>query len=114
MLPYYRVELAALSHGRFSNGEQSVTSAEADALIASGHYRESTGAPLGALHYRRSLEDFSCLHLVIQGEDRRIHHDSFDPHRSSFTLAMHIAHDAKSEAVSLVALAWNLVSILAR
>lgn len=111
---YHGSELAVLRHGPHSNGERSVTRPEADALIASGLYRESLGAPYGATHYRRSLDDGSCLHLVIEGNDRRLHHDPFDPHRSPLSLAMHAAHDAKAEAVSLVALAWNLVRVLAR
>jgi hypothetical protein len=111
---YHGSELAVLRHDPLSNGERSVTGAEADALMASGLYRESLGAPFGAIHYRRSLNDGSCLHLVIEGDDRRLHHDLFDPHRGPWSLAMHAAHDAKAEAVSLVALAWNLVRVLAR
>jgi hypothetical protein len=111
---HHETELAVLGHDALSNGERSVTRAEATALISSGYYRESMGAPVGAIHYRRSLDDGSCLHLVIEGNDRRLHHDSFDPHAGLFSLTMHAAQEAKVEAVSLVALAWNMVRLLAR
>ena len=83
-------------------------------LIDSGYYRLSSGFPFGATHYRRSLRDSSCLHMVIEGGQRRLHHDTFDPHASLSSLSMHLTHEAKSEAVTYFAAAWGLVRLLAR
>lgn len=111
---HYPVERQVLDHDVRSNGERSVTRKEADALVASGHYRKSTGAPHDATHYRRSLSDGSCLHLVIEGRRMRLHHDAFDPHTSLFSLGMHLMHEARSEAVTFGALAWSAIKLLAR
>jgi hypothetical protein len=108
------VERSVLDHDSLSNGERLVTRSEARVLIASGYYRESTGSPYGATHFRRSLGDGSCLHLVIEERRRRLHHDRFDPHTSPFSLGMHLVHEARSEAVSYCALAWSVVKLLAR
>jgi hypothetical protein len=111
---YHAVELRVLAHDSLSSGEQVITSADATRLIASRRYRKSTGFPHGAIHFRRSLSDGSCLHLVIKGEDHRLHHDMFDPHAGLFRLYMHLSHEAKSEAVAYGALAWSVVRMLAR
>jgi hypothetical protein len=108
------VERRVLDHDLHSTGERLVTRKEARVLIASGYYRKSTGSPYGATHYRRSLSDGSCLHLVIEEHRRRLHHDAFDPHTSLFSLGMHVTHEARSEAVSYGALAWSVVKLLAR
>jgi hypothetical protein len=108
------VERRVLDHDLHSNGERLVTSRQARVLISSSNYRKSTGSPYGATHYRRSLSDGSCLHLVIEQRRRRLHHDAFDPHASLFSLGMHVMHEARSEAVTYVALAWSVVKLLAR
>ncbi len=108
------VERRVLDHDANSNGERSVTRREADALIAGGLYRSSTGSPASASHWRRSLPDGSCLHLVVQARRRRLHHDAYDPHASLFSLGMHMTHEARSEAAALAALAWSAVTLLAR
>ena len=108
------VERRVLDHDFRSNGERLVTRKEARALIASGQYRKSTGSPSSAVHYRRSLGDGSCLHLVIEGDRRRLHHDAFDPHASLFSLGMHVTHEARFEAAAYGALAWSVVKLLAR
>ncbi len=110
---YRAVERKALDHEPRSNGERPVTRREADALTASGHYRPSTGSPATALHWRRSLADGSCLHLVIQERTRRLHHDAFDPHANLLSLVMHMTHEARSEAAVMAAVAWSTVSLLA-
>ena len=107
-------ERAVLEHGWLSNGEREITAQHARQLVGSGRYRRSTGAPYDALHYRRSLDDGSCLHLVIDNGRRRLHHDAFDPHAGGYGLAMHLAHDARFEAMASAALAWSLVKALAR
>jgi len=111
---HYDVERSVLDHDLRSNGERLVTRKDARVLIASGYYRKSTGSPYGANHYRRSLSDGSCLHLVIEEQRRRLHHDAFDPHTSLFSLGMHVTHEARSEVVSCGALAWSVVKLLAR
>ena len=111
---YNDVERSVLKHDSLSNGERVVTADDANALIASGHYRKSTGFPHDALHFRRSLSDGSCLHLVIRDEGSQLHHDTFDPHAGLFGLCMHLSHEARSEAVAYGALAWSVVRMLAR
>jgi hypothetical protein len=108
------VERSVLDHDSLSNGERLVTRNQARVLIASGYYRKSTGSPYGATHLRRSFSDGSCLHLVIEEHRRRLHHDTFDPHTSPFSLGMHLTHEARSEAVSFCALAWSVLNLLAR
>ena len=111
---HFAVERRVLEHDLRSNGEQLITKKEARVLIASGCYRQSTGSPHDATHYRRSLSDGSCLHLVVEGRRMRLHHDAFDPHSDLFSLGMHLMHEARSEAVSYGALAWSVIKMLAR
>ena len=107
------VERRVLDHDPHSNGERSVNRREADALIASGRYRPSTGSPASASHWRRSLADGSCLHLVVEGRRRRLHHDAFDPHANLLSMFMHMTHEARTEAAALAAVAWSTVRLLA-
>jgi hypothetical protein len=111
---HYKVERRVLDHDLRSNGERLVSKAQARLLIASTYYRESTGSPHGATHYRRSLSDGSCLHLVIEDRRMRLHHDAFDPHSNLFSLGMHVMHEARSEAVAFGALVWSGIKLLAR
>ena len=110
----HAVERRVLEHDVRSNGEQMITRREARLLVASGHYRESTGSPHDATHFRRQLSDGSCLHLVLEKRRTRLHHDAFDPHAGPFSLGMHLMHEARSEAVSYGALAWSVIKLLAR
>lgn len=111
---HFAVERRALDHDQRSNGEQPVTRRESEALIASGRYRPSTGSPASAAHWRRSLPDGSCLHLVIEGTRRRLHHDAYDPRSSLFSLCMHASHEARTEAAAMVTLAWSAIDLIAR
>ena len=108
------VERRVLNHDPNSNGERTVTKREADALIAGGLYRSSTGFPASATHWRRSMPDGSCLHLVVQTGQRRLHHDAYNPHANLLSLGMHMTHEARSEAAALLALAWSAVKLLAK
>ncbi|HEX4235534.1 MAG TPA: hypothetical protein VH041_14660 [Caldimonas sp.] len=110
---YRAVERRVLDHDPSSNGERPVTRREADALTASSLYHASTGSPASASHWRRSLADGSCLHLVIEGRRRRLHHDAFDPHANLLSLLMHMTHEARPEAAALAAVAWSTVKLLA-
>jgi hypothetical protein len=110
----HKVEQRVLEHDSHSNGEQLITRKEARLLIASGHYRESTGSPHTAAHFRRPLSDGSCLHLVLERHRTRLHHDAFNPHRNPFSLGMHLLTEARSEAVSYGAIAWSVLKLLAR
>jgi len=82
--------------------------------VASGLYRASTGSPASASHWRRSMADGSCLHLVMQSRHCRLHHDAYDPHANLLSLGLHMTHEARSEAAALVVLAWSAVKLLAR
>jgi len=107
-------EWRVLRHDRFTNGEQEGALEEIDVLLASGLYEKSSGTPVGARHYRRSLTDGSCLHLVIGEGTGRLHHDTFDPHAGPFSLGMHLTHEARSEAATGLALALTLLRLLSR
>jgi hypothetical protein len=107
------VERRVLDHDPHSNGERSVTKRDAEALVASGRYRRSTGSPASAEHWRRPLPDGSCLHLVLEGRRRRLHHDAYDPHASLLSLGMHATQEARTEAAAMVALAWSAIRMLA-
>jgi hypothetical protein len=109
-----RIERSVLNHDIRSNGEREITAKQAEDLVASGLYRLSSGAPHGAVHYRRGLSDGSCLHLVVETQRRRLHHDAFNPHAGLLSLGMHVAHEARSEALSLVAVGWIALRLLAR
>lgn len=110
---YRAVERRVLDHDANTNGERPLRRREADALIASGLYRASTGSPASASHWRRSLADGSCLHLVVEGRARRLHHDAFDPHANLLSLFMHMTHEARTEAAALAAVGWSTVKLLA-
>lgn len=107
-------ERLVLQHDPQSNGERNITRRQADALIASGHYRPSTGAPASARHWRRALPDGTCLHLVVERSSRRLHHDAYDPRANLLSLGMHLTHEARFEAASFLALAWSTIRLLAR
>lgn len=114
MSPFSRIELAVLGHDVRSNGERDITARQASRLIASGLYRSSRGAPFGATHFRRPLPDGSCLHLVIEAGRRRLHHDAFNPDAGLMRFSMHMAHEARVDALSLLALGWIVLDLLAR
>ncbi|TXI25703.1 MAG: hypothetical protein E6Q67_00365 [Roseateles sp.] len=107
-------ECLVLAHDDTSNGEREISEQEARQLATSGLYQPSTGSPATAQHWRRSLPDRSCLHLVIDGSSGRLHHDAHDPHASLMSLCLHMTHEARTEAVELLALGWAAVSLLAR
>lgn len=114
MSEFRTCERRVLAHGPASNGEQRVARRDAAVLAAGGQYRESSGSPANAQHWRRRLADGSCLHLVIEPRRCRLHHDSYDPDASLLAMAMHMVHEARSEAASLAALGWSVVSLLAQ
>lgn len=107
-------ERLVLAHGSGSNGERIITRRQVATLVATGLYRKSTGSPAGASHWRRPLSDGSCLHLVVELQRRRLHHDAFDPHANLLSLMMHMTHEARPEAAALAALAWSVVNLLAQ
>jgi len=114
MSPYNAAERRVLDHDPDSNGEQSLTRRQARALVAGGRYLPSSGSPLGADHFRRRLHDGSCLHLVVEDDRCRLHHDAFDPDAGLFSLCMHAAREARYEAMANVALAWCVIRHLSR
>lgn len=90
------IERRVLDHDPHSNGERRLRTRQADALVACGLYRASTGSPASAAHWRRSLPDGSCLHLVVQAGHCRLHHDAYDPHANLLSLGMHVTHEART------------------
>ncbi len=111
---HHDVERSVLEFDPMSAREFSLTIKQTDALIESGYYKASTGSPYSATHFRRSLDDGSCLHLVIEKRRGRLHRDSFDPHGGLLALGMHLAHEARSETVATCAMALSLIRLLAR
>jgi hypothetical protein len=108
------VERSVLGYDPLSTRNLFLSSEQTEVLIESGRYKASTGSPYRATHFRRSLDDGSCLHLVIEEQQGRLHWDAFDPHGGLFSLGMHLAHEARSETVSTCAMALRLVKLLAR
>lgn len=108
------IECLVLDHDGTSNGEREISGQQAQQLAASGLYQASTGSPASASHWRRSLPNGSCLHLVIEGPECRLHHDAHDPHANLMSLCLHMTHEARTEAAELVALGWAAVRLLAR
>lgn len=111
---YTDVELGLLKQRDFAKREITLTEQQAELLLSSGHYRPSTGAPFGGMHYRRANADGSCLHLVWRDGEPCLHRDTFDPHASPLSMYMHLTNEARFESVATLAQAWSLVKLLAR
>lgn len=114
MREFRACERRVLAHGPASNGECAIARRDAAVLVAGGLYRESSGSPASAQHWRRRLADGSCLHLVIEPRRCRLHHDSYDPDAGLMSMTMHMVHEARSEAAALAALGWSAVNLLAQ
>lgn len=82
-----------------SNAPLAISSEEARRLRSSVGYQPSFGANLLATHYRRSLADGSCLHLVSDGGQHALHRDKHDPRRNVASFINHLIHDAPLETV---------------
>jgi hypothetical protein len=87
---------------------------EAKDLVATGLYEGSYGTPIEAAHYRRSLNDGSCLHLVIREGRAYLHNDRFDPHRNVASLVSHLFTEAPVKTLESLAAAWQVLLIAAR
>lgn len=111
---YFEFEAELFGQHDFSSREIELTDVQANELLASGHYRRSTGYPYLATQYRRSNADGSCLHLVWRDGRPRLHRDVYDPHASPISLYMHLSNEARSECVATCALALSVVRLLAR
>ena len=59
------------------------------AVLRDKRFRPSIGFPLAAEHYRRSNDDGSSSHVVIDGNCADIHRDLWDPHRNVWSLVQH-------------------------
>ena len=71
-------------------------------VLRDRRFRQSIGIPLGAQHYRRSLADGSCLHLVIDGNRATIHRDRWDPHGDVVSLGRHCVYETPIGALAIV------------
>ena len=111
---YTDFEQSLFEHGDSVSREVELDHQQAEALIASGFYRLSSGFPYEATQYRRSNADGSCLHLVWCRGVPRLHRDTFDPHANPMSLYMHLTNEARFETAATCALTWSLVSLLAR
>lgn len=83
--------------------------ADVNVLLADPSYHPSLGDPASARHYRRSLSNGSCLHLVIQQGSASLHLDSHDPHHSPAHLVAHLMQESPAQAYSLLAAAIALL-----
>lgn len=111
---YFDFESELFAERDFASREIGLTDSQAEALLESGHYRRSTGFPYTATQYRRSNADGSCMHLVWRDGEPRLHRDIYDPHASPMSLYMHLTSEASTECAATCALAWSVVSLLAR
>ncbi len=111
---YTEFEWQLFDKGDRTSWEIELSWPQADALIASGCYRLSTGYPYEATQYRRSNADGSCLHLVFAANVPRLHRDAYDPHASPMSLYMHLTNEARFEVAATCALGWSLIRLLAR
>ena len=78
-------------------------------LLESGLYRISWGSPPWAHHFRRSLPDRSCLHLVINQDRATLHRDRWDPRRGSLELARHCVEEAPFETGATLTVGFFLL-----
>lgn len=73
-------------------------------LIHGWGFRKSAGFPFWSEHWRLTLSDGSCLHIVIDGATATMHHDRHDPDRDLGSLLQHVLVDAPIEtAISIFA-----------
>lgn len=111
---YTDFEWPLFEQGEWISREVPLSHEQADALIASGHYRLSSGFPYEATQYRRSNDDGSCMHLVWRDGLPRLHRDKYDPHASPMSMYMHLTNEARFETAATCALGWSLIRLLAR
>lgn len=108
------IELRVLAAKSGFGAHRPITRRERERLLASERYEKSLGSPHHASHYRRSLPDGSCLHLVVEDDHASLHCDRFDPHRDPVSLGWHLVTEARSEWMASVAFAYFVVKLLAR
>lgn len=89
-----------------------VTSEDVTRLLDSGNYRPSLGNPPQAQHYRRSMIDGTCLHLIVENEIASLHCDRFDPHRSPMSLVFHLLTESRHELIGNSLAGWVLTRML--
>jgi hypothetical protein len=77
-----------------------LTPPERDVLLANVDYHPSLGDPASATHFRRSLADGSCLHLII-ADTPSLHRDRYDPHASPALLVAHLCTESPRPAASV-------------
>ena len=75
---------------------------DVEILLGNVEYHPSLGEPASARHYRRSLTDGSCMHLVVDGEHAALHRDLHDPHGGPALLAFHLMSESRRQAGSLL------------
>ena len=86
-----------------------LTPAELDSLLANPAYHASLGEPARARHFRRSLRNGSCFHLVIENESASLHLDQHDPHAGPAHLLAHLLQESPVQAFSLFTAAAALL-----
>jgi hypothetical protein len=106
-LSYSAIELQVLNSAAALAVE--LTAADVDVLLANPSYHPSLGDPATARHYRRSLANGGCLHLVIHHDAASLHFDSHDPHHSPAHLVAHLMQESPAQAYSLLAAAVALL-----
>ena len=87
---------------------------ERDELLANVEYRASVGDPANASHYRRSLPDGTCLHLIITESEAHLHWDRHDPHGGPALLAAHLMEESSTQALSVVVAVSGLLNRITR
>lgn len=83
-------------------------------LLTDPAYRPSLGHPGHATHYRRGLPDGGGLHLVVIGQEAELHRDLFDPHAGPGAMMLHLATDAPTHLLGVIAAGWSVLRRLGR
>jgi len=109
--PLQPIECRVLE-GAIQGLTEELAQSDLDVLMHCGLYRSSLGNPPHAQHFRRSMTDGTCLHLIIERGVGSLHCDRFDPHRDPMSFVCHLLTEARQESLSATLTAWSIARLL--
>jgi hypothetical protein len=109
--PLHPIECRVLE-GALQGLTEELSQCDLEALMNCGLYRSSLGNPPHAQHFRRSMNDGTCLHLIVERGVASLHCDQFDPHRDPMSLVCHLLTEARQESISATLTAWSIARLL--